>query len=215
MAQQGDDAVSPPVAGNTEQAPGENAPGEADAVPGANGDKNVIEMKDIHDIKPPEEIGIDLKPYYYVFGTILVLAAIAGLAAWLLRRKRKAGEREFIRLPPDEIAINLLDELVEVEKFDGKEFYFRLSAILRNYIGGRYGFNAPEMTTEELMPMIDKLDADRKLLKGLKDLIVSSDPVKFAGLYAVENKMKNDLKFVRNFVNETKQKKEEPTTDNR
>ncbi len=197
---------------NTEQVGQENAAGvNEDETPPENagqetdGEKNVVEMKDIHDIKPPVGIGIDPKPYYYVLGTILILVAIAGLIAWLLKRKRKSKERAFIQLPPDEIALNLLDELIEVEKFDGKEFYFRLSAILRNYIGGRYGFNAPEMTTEELMPMIDKLDADRKLLKGLKDLMLSSDPIKFAGLYTVENKMKGDLKFVRNFVNQTKQ----------
>ena len=210
--------VTPPVGNEgTEQTSGEKSPaGEEDAAaPGAGGEKDVIEMKDIHDIKPPEEIGIDLTFYYWFFGTILVLAAITGLVIWLLRRKRKTKEREFVRLPPDEIALNLLDEMIEVEKFDGKEFYFRLSAILRGYIGGRYGFNAPEMTTEELMPAIDKLDADRKLLKGLKDLMVSSDPIKFAGLYAVENKMKNDLKFARNFVNETKQREVESETVNR
>ena len=86
---------------------------------------------------------------------------------------------------------------------DGKEFHFRLSAILRTYIQGRYGINAPEMTTEEFVPRIADLGIPRELRKCLKSLCRTSDPVKFAGVHAVESEMRKDLMFVRNFVRQT------------
>lgn len=214
FAQQDQPAVTTPPAenaGNSEQPDaGGPDPGE---------EKNAVEMSDIHDIKPPEEAATDLSFLIYVFGAVLIVAAVFALLFHLSNRTGKTKEKKFVRLPPDETALNLLDELVEVENIDGKEFYFRLSSILRNYIEGRFEFNAAEMTTEELLPKIDKLGTDRKLLKDLKELMLSTDPVKFAGEFAVESKMKTDLAFVRTFVNQTKQKEEEtvsrqPSTGN-
>ncbi|MDM8526027.1 hypothetical protein QUF80_21855 [Desulfococcaceae bacterium HSG8] len=165
--------------------------------------KEVIEMTDIHDIKPPEKIGTDWKPLYYTLLAVLILLLVGAVLLYLKKRRKRIRKKEMISLSPDEAAFVLLDELLDVESFDGKKFYFRLSSILRNYIQGRYGINAPEMTTEEFLPSIEKLNLDRELQQHLRKLIHSTDPVKFAGTPAVQTNMEKDLAFVRAFVKQT------------
>ncbi len=165
--------------------------------------ENVIEMSDIHDIKPPEKIGIDLTPLYYVLLTVLILAILVIAVIYLKKRKKRKKEKKFVSLPPDELAMSLLDELLDIDNVEGKKFYFQLSAILRGYIQGRYGINAPEMTTEEFLPRVDELGIERGLQQRLRDLFHVADPVKFAGAHAVQTRMRNDLNFVISFVKQT------------
>jgi len=167
--------------------------------------ENTVEMADIHDIKPPEKIGYDLKWLYYLISGILIALLLAGIFFFFKYRKRKIQEKQIITLSSDELALKLLDELLDVDNIDGKIFYFNLSAILRNYIQGRYKINAPEMTTEELIPKIDSFGLDRELSQKLRALLHSADPVKFAGVTTVQAKMQNDLLFVIDFVKKTRE----------
>lgn len=168
------------------------------------GKQKTVQMTDIHDIKPPEKIGVDFTLLYYAAGAVLILAMLAAIVIWFRKRKNKIKEKEVVKLPPDEAALASLDELTAVENIDGKTFYFRLSAIFRTYIYEKYGISAPEMTTEEFLPSIEKLELPGELKKGVKGLCHSADPVKFAGCPAVQTVMENDLKFVRNFVKQTR-----------
>jgi len=193
---------------NTVALPPENAVKEKEAntqPPAPEEPEQAVQMSDIHDLKPPEEAGFDPTMLYYALAAVLILAILTALFLYLKKRMKKKNDlQNRSTLPPDELAFTLLDGLLDVERIDGKVFYFRLSAILRGYIQGRYGINAPEMTTEELLPAIDRLDVPKELLKNVRELFHSSDPVKFAGSPAVQSKMHNDLMFVRNFVKQTK-----------
>ncbi|HHC25429.1 MAG TPA: hypothetical protein ENK58_08490, partial [Desulfobacterales bacterium] len=91
-------------------------------------------MTDIHDIKLLENIGVDLTLLYYALGAVLILALLFAVFFYLKKRKKRIKEKTIVTLSPDEAAFALLDELTDVEIIDGKEFYFRLSAILRAYI---------------------------------------------------------------------------------
>ncbi len=163
----------------------------------------VPQMSDIHDIKAPEEIGIDLRLLYYILPAALIAALLVLAIFYMKRRKIRLKEKETIKLPPDEAAYLLLDELSDIERIDGKEFYFRLSAILRTYIQERYGIAAPEMTTEEFLPQIEKLALSREMQNDLRKLLCSADPVKFAGMPAVQTEMQSDLNYVRLFIKQT------------
>ena len=46
-------------------------------------------------------------------------------------------------------ALQMLDALAAEGRLDPKQFYFRLSAVIRRYIERRFDFPAAEMTTEE------------------------------------------------------------------
>jgi hypothetical protein len=162
------------------------------------------QMTDIHDIRPPVPVGIDAP---WLVPVLLTLAGAALLAAlffwWRRHRKKRTIETIVPELPPEMIAKQALDGIGDVRGQDGKAFYFRLSAILRRYIFGRFGVGAPEMTTEEFLPCIDRLAIDRELARQLKQLCRAMDPVKFAGKRVDEKQMEQDLFFVRGFVRQT------------
>jgi LPXTG-motif cell wall-anchored protein len=95
-------------------------------------------MTDIHDILPPVPVGIDAP---WLIAALIALAAAALLAAawWLWRKRKKARFIETIipELPPEMTAMRALDGISDVRRLDAKTFYFRLSAILRQYVFGR------------------------------------------------------------------------------
>jgi hypothetical protein len=97
--------------------------------------------------------------------------------------------RRFVRPPaPKEpahvIAMRELARLKEEElwqKGEVKEYYSRLSDIIRRYIDDRYGISSPELTTDETVRMLQRAavtTTDQMTL--VKDLLLLSDMVKFA-----------------------------------
>ena len=161
-------------------------------------------MTDIHDIRPPVSVGIDAP---WLIPVLLTLAAAAILVAtwWFWNKHKKARTVETIvpELPPEMRAMKALDEIADVKRLDGKTFYFRLSAILRQYVFGRFAVGAPEMTTEEFVPCIDRLHIENDLARRLRGLCRAMDPVKFGSETVVEKQMETDLFFAREFVRKT------------
>ena len=93
------------------------------------------------------------------------------------------------------------DKMVTSE--NPKEYYTKLTDTLRKYIEERYGFNAMEMTSSEI---IEKLMAtqDQKSLDELRHLFTTADLVKFAKYSTLINE--NDMNLVNaiDFINQTK-----------
>ena len=93
------------------------------------------------------------------------------------------------------------DKMVSSE--NPKEYYTKLTDTLRRYIEERYGFNAMEMTSSEI---IEKLTAsqDQKALAELRQLFTTADLVKFAKYSTLINE--NDMNLVNaiNFIDLTK-----------
>ncbi len=168
--------------------------------------KTPAPMTDIHDILPPVSVGIDAP---WLVPVLLGLAAATILAAgwwfWKKQKKDRAIETIVPEPPPEMTALQALGEIADVRRLDGKTFYFRLSAILRQYVFGRFAVGAPEMTTEEFIPCIDRLNMDKILAQRLKGLCRAMDPVKFGSQTAVEKQMETDLIFAREFVRKTTQ----------
>lgn len=96
------------------------------------------------------------------WGGVALGGAIVFLTAGLLlrrawRRRRFAGDTAAAQAPrraPDAVAIEKLTALRAAGGFgaDGyRPFYFALTEIVREYLGARYGFDALEMTTTEVL----------------------------------------------------------------
>ncbi|MDL2321242.1 DUF4381 family protein [Desulfosarcina sp. OttesenSCG-928-B08] len=173
-------------------------------------------MTDIHDIRPPVPPDMDIA--WWAVLLIIIAAALALAALWWGWRKffGRHPEVEIIvpDLPPEMIALSALDALetdlhARENPMSGKSFYFRLSAILRQYAQGRYGIGAPEMTTEEFLPHLDSLPLDPELSRTFKQLCRAMDQVKFEdpvrpGRVAPTNtQMAHNLAFSRHFVHQT------------
>lgn len=161
-------------------------------------------MTDIHDIMPPISMGIDA-PWLLPVLIIVAVVAIIAVVWWLWKKgkKNRAIETNIPELPPDRVAMRALEDIADVRRLDGKIFYFRLSAILRQYVFGRFSLGAPEMTTEEFLPCMTELSVGTDLASRLKRLCRTMDPVKFGAETAVEKQMQTDLAFVREFVSKT------------
>lgn len=160
-------------------------------------------MTDIHDIKPPAAGPADPKALLYLLaGASGATLVIVLFLLWKNRRRKlKSGVVE--RIAPDARALLALNEFGELDRIDGQAFYFRLTAILRRYMAERFGINAPEMTTEELLPRLDALGIPRELMKPLRDLFQGGDVVKYARGGAVVSRMTGDLDTARNFIEKT------------
>ncbi len=93
-------------------------------------------------------------PSHWWLWMLIVLGVAAVPAAWLLLRSRRAKELVRIFRPAHELAYARLRALVAenlVEQGKIKEFYERISGILRHYIEDRFDLHAPERTTEEFL----------------------------------------------------------------
>jgi hypothetical protein len=158
-------------------------------------------MADIHDIKPiiPPKT-FPLMVAWIAAAALLLLALLLGRHLW--RKHRRSDEIPTLtpELPPEENARLALSALAGERVMDGRRFYFRLSEILRRYLFERYGIGAPEMTPEELQPLVARLDLPAGQSGVLNAFWSRSEPVKFAGRTALESDMADDLEQVRQFV---------------
>ena len=168
------------------------------------------DMTDIHPLKPVVDMGLDLSWWPYAAAALVILAGL--LLAWRLwrRRQQPAAEAPAIPpLPPDEEALQRLAALTADKAIDRKLYYFRLSEIIRFYVERRFDFPAAEMTTEELLPQIDRLDMPLTLAQPFKAFCRACDPIKFAGASADAQRMQADMAFAREFIARTTQLAEE------
>ncbi len=164
---------------------------------------NVIQMTDIHDIKVIENVGVNPALLgYAVMGAVILVLLTAIVLFWKKQQKKKIPE-VVASISPEEHALNALAELQDLMRSNGKQFYFRLSMVLRVYIRHRFGMDAPEMTTEELLSKIAELKLESDLDRGVRDFVHASDPIKFAGQTADIEVMQMHFDFVRSFVKRT------------
>ena len=138
-------------------------------------------------------------------GAAIVLST---LIVWLMGRRKLHAPPPAPRRPAHEIAFAELEQLVAAnlpEQGEIKEFYQRISVILRHYIENRFGLHAPECTTEEFLTELGsgkELEVEHKPLLGR--FLEHCDLVKFAEHQPGHNDIQNTFDSCKNFIVETK-----------
>lgn len=94
------------------------------------------------------------------------------------------------------------------QKGDSKAYYTELTDIIRNYIFGRFGFNALEMTSSEIIEKLIDIN-EKEDISELKELFQTADLVKFAKHNPLMNENDANLISAIEFINETKPADEE------
>jgi hypothetical protein len=166
--------------------------------------------KAIKPIKPPLSAPYTLAEFlpWILIGLGLILI---GLLVFYYLKKRKSAEPVFRlrskpRLPAHVIALNDLEEL-KMKKLwqDGKvkEYYTAMTDIVRTYIEERFGINAVEMTTEEIMNGLRDTGIGDELQSRLGNTLVLADLVKFARENPLPLDNDNSLNNTVTFVKET------------
>ena len=110
------------------------------------------------------------------------------------------------RLLPHQKALQQIEQIKAdkmVASENSKEYYTKLTDTIRKYIEERYGFNAMEMTSSEI---IDHLMAtqDENALSELRHLFLTADLVKFAKYSTLINENDANLVNAIDFINQTK-----------
>jgi len=139
------------------------------------------EGDDIRPLKAP----VDIKEGFIFWLIILILLFAAGFGTFFyFRRKRHVQKMPAPPpRPPEEIAMEELRALLEmrlIEKGMVKEYYIRLSDIMRKFIEGRYMILAMEETTWELYQEMRTKRIERKHADKIRDFLEDCDLVKFA-----------------------------------
>ena len=172
------------------------------------------EVQTIRDIKPPEQLPFDWLPYGVLAA---VVVAVSGLGAGLffyLNRPRVPG------LPPTppahEIALEALRRLRAQRLIEKKEFetyYVTLSAIVRTYLEDGLHLRAPEMTTEEFLPLVSQdLRLGTTQRERLSEFLSQADLVKFARHVPGLGEGEAAYEAARRFIEDTRPDKTELAT---
>jgi hypothetical protein len=139
------------------------------------------QAEDIRDLKPLRRVE-SRRPWTLIVIALAVGLSLLGVALYFYRRGRLGLEEPAI--PPHERAFELLRALRETDFEDPaavRSFYFSISEAIREYVEGRYGLNATDLTTEEIVSALPTLDDLGGTEQGsLRLFLVETDQVKFA-----------------------------------
>lgn len=176
----------------------------------------VDSLKTVHDYKPVEDVPFRLFDYVpdfisdywwvYLLIAIILLAGLFVYYKWLRKGQIPLMPKKKV-LPPYEEAIAKLEVLSAKQLWQSgqaKAYFTELTDILRVYIDRRFGINAVEMTSTQIIDQLYK-NAETKLVhEQVSKILEIADYVKFANMMPLPDD--NELAFRRavNFVNDTK-----------
>lgn len=170
---------------------------------------NPEKFYDIKDVWKPPFVLADYYPWIFGVLTALFLICVIGYLVQRYRRHRsevpvKPAEPE---LPPYETAIRELDSIKDQKLWQqglNKEYYTQVTDTLRRYISRRYGVNAMEKTSEEILAIIERETDERTVYDTLRQVLRLSDYVKFAKLHPLPDENDESMRNAYLFVNQTK-----------
>lgn len=150
----------------------------------------------------------DWKPViWFTLLLILLVAALVYMAIRLAKNKpilRRISLRQ--RIAPHKLAMQKIEQIREdklVQSEDSKEYYTQLTEALRQYISERFGFNAMEMTSTEIIEHLER-ENDQEALAELNQLFQTADLVKFAKYTTLINENDRNLITAVEYINKTK-----------
>lgn len=178
-----------------------------------------VDVDSLETINPMASI-VSANPrwYDYIPGWLVWVLAISaviagGIAAFILLRKRKqeAEELKAAPVPPYELAISRLEQLRKsnlAETGQEKQYYTQLVDILRQYLEGRFGINAMEMTTTQIVRALRSNPETRMTADEVRAVLSVADFVKFAKVRPLPDDNVKAFRRAVNFVDATKPKPE-------
>lgn len=158
----------------------------------ASVDKSGKPQADIRGLKKPWTLTSKIMKNILI-GGIAFLAVILGALLWkILRRTGRTGTAtDEVLLPHDE-ALRDLQRLFEsslIREGKVKQYYYRLSEILKHFLERRFLFQASEKTTEEIAKNLRSLEIDDMTRNSLREFLEEADIVKFAVYFPPPNEI--------------------------
>lgn len=169
------------------------------------------EMNDIRDVKGVVELLLKEKNRTKVIIVLASLAAVALVLLLCLRRKKEKAAPPPV--PAHVKAFAALEALLAeglLEKELYKEYFSRLSLVLRTYIEDRFEIRAPELTTEEFLAVLrqdPKFSYEQREM--LRSFLGECDMIKFAKGETSAELAKEATDNIKNFIEQTKETAEQ------
>ncbi len=153
-----------------------------------------------YDIRPPEKVPVRSWTPLVVLAGLIAAALLAWLAYrwWKRRELRKAAAPPPPLLPLGVRTRQALDALAAEAlpaKGQIKPFYSRLSDIVRAYLGERYGVEALECTSSELLDRLGQVQDEALAAQPLAAFLFEADLVKFARATRTPDECQQALQF--------------------
>ena len=182
---------------------------------------NVDTMVTVHDYADVASAGrnfFDFLPDWATdYGAWILLALIViGAAVFVYFKWLRKGKIPLIPvkkpIPPYQVAIQALKNLQQsnlCERGEEKEFYTRLTEILRVYLSDRFGINAMEMTSSEIIRAVRHNESTKMSESLMSGILQTADFVKFAKVRPLPDDNKQAFESAMKFVEDTKPAPEE------
>jgi len=164
---------------------------------------------DIKPIKEPMDAPVTLREMLpWILGGVGLILLLVLL--WLYMKSRKKEPEEIkipeIIIPAHEWAQEELEKLRREELWQNghiKQYYSRLTDIMRQYIELRYKQPAMESTTDEIMDRLSIVSLDATMREQIKSTLVLGDFVKFAKAKPLAHEHETSYSVVADFVEST------------
>ena len=138
-------------------------------------------------IKSPVDVPYTLSEFLpYLISAMILIAIIVG-AVYYIRRRRKRKPKVIERAKPKDPAhvwarkeLKKLEEEKLWQKDEIKQYYSRVTDILRMYLEYRYNWLALESTTEDISEEINSYGIAQEAKQNLLTILNEADLVKFA-----------------------------------
>lgn len=148
--------------------------------------------------------------------SILIWPLLLAFVISVCRLMKRVPKQKRITLapppPPHKVAMKAIGELKSKvsETEEGlKEYYDRLTDIVRTYIQSRFGIDAREMTTPQLLRALTESE-NEIALHEVRELFETADLVKFAKMQTSTTDNEYSMKYALDYVDQTKDEVTKP-----
>lgn len=161
-------------------------------------------------IKTPIKQNITIEETVPFVGGGIILAGLVILIIYMIRRSRKKTNIEEEEVKPQIPAIitarEKMAQLKEANLWQSgkyKDYYTDLTGIAREYLEGQFNIDAIEMTSDEILDEVRKVQLDNLIFSKLQNTLITSDLVKFAKATPSPAENENAFKDINSFIEES------------
>lgn len=160
----------------------------------------VPSLANLEPMAPPKTIDEPIRWWWLAAGLLLVVA----VGAFFLNRRSRVSNVVAYQPTAEEIAHLQLESLLAEDlpsRGMFKDFYLRLTGIVRIYIEGVTGLRAPEQTTEEFLHAMGTQHVFATAQSHrLKDFLEAADLVKYAGQQPDSSEVETSIVRAKEFI---------------
>ena len=162
-----------------------------------------------------DEFWYDVKEFFTNWWWLILIIILVGAVVYYIIYRKRHGESPIAMIkvkpkrPAHEIAFEQLEKIRNEKIWSRgqvKEYHVQVTDTVRNYISNRYGIDAEQMTTSEILAMLKSAtDVDTENISRVRQMLELADNVKFAKYQPLQGDNDLSLHNAFDFVESTKE----------